>query len=87
MADKEHTTAEDIVDKVAEGVVNVVGRNPASKRVRKSHILSALVGAVGFALFVDGVVKFTETSPAWLSLAAGFVLMAITGLLLHNLNR
>ena len=77
----------ELVDKIADKVVWLLSTNPPAKRARKSQILSALIGAVGFALFVDGVVKLSTDIPAWISLLAGIILMAATGLLLHNLNR
>ena len=77
----------EFVDKVADRVVEVFGENRPVKRLRKSQILSAFVGAVGFALFVDGILKLVVDIPGWVAVALGLALMALTGLLLHNLNR
>ncbi len=77
----------ELVDKIANKVVDVFGENPPVRRLRKSQVLSAFIGAVGFALFVDGVIKLVVDIPGWLAIAIGLALMALTGLLLHNLNR
>ena len=56
MNDQNNTDSQDeLVDKIAEQVVALVGNNFPVKRVRKSQLLSALLGAVGFALFISGV--------------------------------
>jgi len=78
---------EKLVDDVAEKVVELLGKNPPVRRIRKSQILSALVGAIGFALFMDGITKLFVNIAGWTSLIIGSVLMAITGLLLRNLYR
>ena len=77
----------ELVDHITDKVVKIVGENQPVKRVRKSQILSALIGAIGFALFVDGIIKLSTDIPSWLSIILGFALMAVTGLLIHNLNR
>ena len=78
---------EKLVDDVAEKVVELLGKNPPIRRIRNSQILSALIGAIGFALFIDGIVKLFANITGWTSLIVGSVLMAITGLLLRNLYR
>mgnify|MGYP001560940870 CR=1 FL=1 len=78
---------EKLVDEIAEKVVEFLGKNKPIRRIRNSQILSALIGAVGFALFIDGIVKLFANFSGWVSLAVGFVLMAVTGLLLRNLYR
>ncbi len=78
---------DELIDKIANRVVNLVGNNLPIKRVRKSQLLSALVGAVGFALFVSGIEDMFSSFPDWALVSMGFILMTLTGLLLQNLNR
>lgn len=78
---------DELVDQIAHRVVNLVGNNLPVKRVRKSQLLSALLGAVGFALFVSGVEDMFASFPDWALITMGFLFMALTGLLLQNLNR
>ncbi len=78
---------DELIDKIANKVVVLVGKNLPVKRVRKSQLLSALVGAAGFALFVSGIESMFIFFPDWALVTMGFVLMTLTGLLLQNLNR
>ena len=78
---------EKLVDEVAQKVVELLGKHPPIRRIRNSQILSALIGAIGFALFIDGIVKLFANFSGWTSLIVGFLLMAVTGLLLRNLYR
>jgi hypothetical protein len=78
---------DELLDQIAKRMVALVGNNPPIKRVRRSQLLSALVGAVGFALFASGVEEVFTPLSAWSRVLMGFVLMVLTGLLLQNLNR
>lgn len=78
---------EKLVDEIADKVVEFLGKQKSIRRIRSSQILSALIGAVGFALFIDGIVKLIANFSGWVSLIVGFLLMAVTGLLLRNLYR
>ena len=78
---------DELIDKIANRVVVLVGNNLPIKRVRKSQLLSALVGAAGFALFVSGIEGIFISFPDWTLVLMGFALMTLTGLLLQNLNR
>ena len=78
---------DELIDKIANRVVDLVGNNLPIKRVRKSQLLSALVGAIGFALFVSGVEDVFSSFPDWALISVGFGFMTLTGLLLQNLNR
>ena len=83
-----NTESEDeLVDKIANKLLVLVGNNFPVKRVRKSQLLSALIGAVGFALFVSGIEDMFSSFPDWALVSMGFILMTLTGLLLQNLNR
>jgi len=78
---------DELVDKIMDRMIEVIGDNSSIKRLRRSHILSAIIGAVGFSLFIDGVLKLFNNFPSWASLVLGLFLMLITGLLLKNLYR
>lgn len=78
---------EKFIDKVAEKVVELLGKNPPIGRIRSSQLLSALIGAIGFSLFIDGIGKLFVNFSGWTLLILGFVLMVVTGLLIQNLNR
>ncbi len=82
-----HEHAPKFVDKATDHVTNIIGNTAPVRAIRKSHVLSAVLGAVGFALFIDGILKLFATFPAWGSLLLGFLMMCATGLLLKNLGR
>lgn len=84
---KENIKREESVDQVAEKVVELLGKHPPIRRIRNSQLLSAVVGAIGFGLFIDGIGKLFVDFSGWTSLILGFVLMVVTGLLIKNLNR
>jgi hypothetical protein len=60
------------------------------RRIRSSEIASAIVGAIGLALFIAGVENAAADVPvvsnAWGSIAVGLVLLALTGALLTRLR-
>ena len=59
-------------------------------RLRSSEVASAVLGAVGLALFIVGVENAASDIPiisnAWGSIAVGLVLLAVTGALLTRLR-
>ena len=77
----------EIIDKTTEKVLEVLGNSRPVKKIRRSQILTAIIGAVGFALFIDGISKFFVNFSAYSSLLIGFILMLTTGLLVKNLDR
>ncbi len=77
----------ELIDKTTEKVLDVLGKSRPVKHIRRSQIMSALAGAIGFALFIDGVSKMFEDFSAISTLSIGLVLMLATGLLLKNLYR
>jgi hypothetical protein len=77
----------EIIDQTTEKVVEILGNNQHVKTLRKSQVLSAVIGAIGFALFIDGVGKLVLNLPAGVSLFVGLILMLATGLLIQNLSR
>jgi len=78
---------QELLDKTTERVLETLGKSRPIKQIRKSQIMSAMAGAIGFALFIDGALKLFENFSAWSSLLMGLVLMFATGLLIQNLNR
>lgn len=82
-----HEHAPKFVDETAEKVAKIIGNNRPVQSIRKSQVLSALLGAIGFALFIDGVLKLFANFPAWGSFLLGFLMMSATGVLLKNLAR
>lgn len=85
--ENEQKDNKELIDQITEKFVEVLGRNRPIRELRKSQIASAVLGAVGFALFIDGVIKIFSDFPALASLTLGFLLMLTTGLLLKNLYR
>ena len=78
---------EKLVDEIAERVVELLGKAKPIKRIRSSQLISALLGAVGFALFTLGLDKLFEQYSPWTLIISGFILMLASGLLLRNLWR
>ncbi len=62
----------------------------AVRRIRQVTIVSAVLGAVGAALFIVGVERAAEDIPvlsnAYGSVAVGLLLLAVTGTLLTRLG-
>ena len=77
----------DLIDETADKVVAMLGNHRPIRIIRRSQILSAVLGAIGFALFIDGIIKLFADWPAAISLLAGLILLLVTGLLIKNLNR
>ena len=82
-----HEHAPKFVDDAAERVEKLIANSTPVRTIRKSQVLSAILGAIGFALFIDGILKLFVTFPAWASLLLGLLMMAATGLLIKNLER
>lgn len=78
---------EKLADEMAEKVVELLGRAPGVGKIRKSHILSAIIGVAGLALFIVGVEKIFADLPGLASALLGLALMALGGVLFQNLSR
>lgn len=78
---------EKLADQTAEKVVELLGLTSPVRQIRKSQVLSLILGAAGFALFSVGIGKLFENLSGWLLLVIGFLMMATTGALLKNLSR
>ena len=83
----------DLTEDTARKLIDTLDRTGALapiRRIRSSEVASAIVGAVGLALFIVGVENAASDIPvisnAWGSIAVGLVLLAITGALLTRLR-
>lgn len=76
---------EQLADEMAERVVEILGNAPLVGRVRKSHLLSAIVGAAGVALFIVGVEKVFDNLPGVISIFLGLLFMSVAGVLFNKL--
>jgi len=81
--------AQQVTEDTARRLMDLLERSEPVKRLRASQLASALLGTVGFALFIFGVERAAEDLPivrnAYGSIAVGFILLVSTGLLLHKL--
>lgn len=77
---------ENLADETAEKIVELLGKTPGIGGIRKSHILSGMVGAAGVALFIVGVEKIFVDLPGITSLILGLSLMFLAGFLFKNIQ-
>jgi hypothetical protein len=82
--------AQHLTGETAQRLVAFLERSEPVKRLRGSQIISAILGSVGFALFVVGVERAAEDIPlisnAYGSILIGLILLVATGLLLRKLS-
>jgi hypothetical protein len=83
----------DLTEDTARRLIDTLDRTGALapiRRIRSSEIASAILGAIGLALFIVGVENAAADIPiisnAWGSIAIGLVLLAFTGALLTRLR-
>lgn len=76
-----------IADKVADRVIENLGKTSPIQKIRNSQIISAIIGATGLALFLVGVEKVFAVLSGWTSIIIGLVLLAISGTLLTKLGK
>lgn len=76
-----------LIDKAAQKIIDHLGKYPPIQRVRGSQVISALCGAIGFALFITGIEKLIGDLPGWISLGVGLTLMIVAGALFQKLNK
>lgn len=79
--------SEELADEMAEKVIEILGKTPLLGRIRRSHILSAVLAAAGFALFIVGVEKIFADLSGPLSVILGLGLMALAGALFQTLAK
>jgi hypothetical protein len=81
--------AQHMTEETAQRLIGLIENSRPLKTLRASQLLSGLLGAVGFALFVVGVERAAEDIPIvsdpYGSIAVGILLLAATGLLLKRL--
>ena len=79
----------DLTEETAQRLVGLLERSQPVRLIRGSTIVSAILGTMGFALFVVGIEKAAEDIPvisnAYGSIGVGLGLLAVTGLLLRRL--
>jgi len=78
---------EKLADELVERISELLGKATPVKKIRSSQIFSALVGVIGFSIFVAGIDKLVDEIPVMTLLIIGFVLMIISGALIKNLWR
>ena len=82
--------AQHVTEETAQKLLHALEGSQPVQRLRASQIASALLGAIGFALFVAGVGHAAEDLPflanAYGSMIVGLVLLAATGLLIRRLS-
>jgi hypothetical protein len=80
---------EETARRLISALDHTVERTPM-RHVRRNQVLSAVVGTVGFALFIVGVERAAQDIPiisnAWGSIAVGLVLLGVTGAMLARLR-
>jgi hypothetical protein len=83
--------AQQITEESAQRLIRLIENSQPVRTLRASQLLSGLLGAVGFALFVVGVEGAAEDIPIvsnpYGSIGVGILLLAATGLLLQRLVR
>ncbi|HLG11265.1 MAG TPA: DUF952 domain-containing protein, partial [Dehalococcoidia bacterium] len=83
------TQATQMTEETAQKLLRFIESSEPVRRIRASQLLTGVLGAVGFALFVVGVEQAAQDIPiisnAYGSIAVGVVLLAATGLLLRRL--
>jgi hypothetical protein len=81
--------AQQVTEETAQKLLTFLERSEPVKRLRGSQIASALLGTVGFSLFIFGVERAAEDLPIvsnpYGAMGVGFLLLLATGLLLRKL--
>jgi uncharacterized protein (DUF952 family) len=84
------TQATQLTEETAQKLLRFIEDTEPVRRLRASQLATAVLGAIGFALFVVGVERAAQDVPvvsnAYGSIGVGLVLLAATGLLLRRLS-
>jgi len=79
-----------VSEETAQKLIHSLENAYPIRRLRASHAATAIIGAIGFALFVVGVEQAAQDFPlidnAYGSIAVGLVCLVITGALLRRLG-
>lgn len=74
-----------VADEVTQRLEEILGRPVPVQKIRNSQILTALIGALGLALFIIGIEKVFGFLPGPIALLIGLLLLALSGALLKKL--
>jgi hypothetical protein len=81
--------AQQLTEETAQKLIGFLENTAPVRRLRGSHVASAMLGAVGFALFVVGVEQAAAGLPVvsdpYGSIGVGLALLVATGLFLRKL--
>ncbi|MBI4037994.1 hypothetical protein HY382_03045 [Candidatus Curtissbacteria bacterium] len=81
------TEEQKIIDKTVEKVLNILGKNPAARKIQSSQILTGIFGVIGFALFIKGVEKYFIELPSYFLITLGIIMMALAGVVLQKISK
>lgn len=82
---KAYTEPEIVADEMTEKLEKFLASTRPTQKIRNSQILTALMGAIGLALFIIGVEKVFSFLPGGFSILVGLLLLAVSGALLKKL--
>jgi len=78
----------DLTEETAQRLANAFERSYPIKRLRGNQIASAVVGTLGFALFLVGLENAVADIPViengWASMFVGLILLAAAGVLIRR---
>jgi hypothetical protein len=82
--------AQHLTEETAQKLIRAFEQSQPVRRLRGSEIATAILGAIGFALFFVGVERAAENIPVlsnpYGSIAAGIVFLAVAGVLIRRLS-
>lgn len=78
---------EKIADLTAQKIIDIIGQPAPVKRIRNSQLASAILGTIGFALFIGGSGKIFGDIPPLASILLGILIMVIAGVLFQRLSK
>jgi len=78
---------ERLADKATHKSIKYIGKTSPVKKIRRSKIISAIIGVTGFALIIDGVSKVFYFLPGWGAILLGLFLLVISGAMLRFLTK
>ncbi|HEY7269855.1 MAG TPA: hypothetical protein VH951_08505 [Dehalococcoidia bacterium] len=83
--------AQQLTEDTAQRLIKLVESSQPVRRLRSSQLASALVGAIGIALFIGGVEEGAKELPILehplAMIAAGILLLLLAGALLERLAK
>ena len=83
--------AQQLSEDTAQKLLSMLEQSRPVQHIRGSQVLSAVLGTIGFALFLHGIEQVSEDIPivenGWGAMAVGILLLFATGLLLQKFIR